>query len=314
MISNIKAVLAPMAGITGYPLRKIMIKYGAPFCYTEMISAQGLLYGDKGTKELVYSGGLMEETGLQLFGSDPVSLSEAAKKAHGLGFEAIDINMGCPVKKVVKTGAGSAILKDMEVLASIIRNVRNAVKNTFLTVKMRSGFEERDLTFLKAAKIAETEGINAIFFHPRTRSLMFGGNADHSLTKKLKQYVSIPVYASGDMFTAADSRRVLEETGADGVLFARGAIGNPLIFREFFFPEDPESSSFFRKASVLLELMEEMGAFYGKERGAMLIKPHLYNFLKGFKGSKELRCKLNSASNEKDIGKILEEALALKNP
>jgi nifR3 family TIM-barrel protein len=306
-----ESILAPMAGITGFPFRKIALKYGAEFCFTEMISAAGFLHNDRATLELLETGKDAGRTGIQLFGSVPGVLAQASKKAADKGFKVIDINMGCPVKKVVKTGAGSAILKDIKGFSLIVKSVRQAAKDSIFTIKIRSGFDESSVNFMEIGRIAELSGVDAIFFHPRTRSLMFGGNADHSLTKSLKSSISIPVYASGDIFSAADALKIKCYTGADGVMFARGAIGKPWIFSEYLSASgagekpNPPDIGMNLKIDIIAELMEEMNLFYGKERGYNLIRPHLYNFLKGFKGSKGLRLMVNNAKNEKELSDIL---------
>ena len=299
-----QCILAPMAGITGYPFRKIALKYGADFCFTEMISADGFLHNDRGTLELLKTGNDIDKTGIQLFGSNPVILAQAAKKAADNGFKVIDVNMGCPVKKVVKTGAGSAILKDVKLFSLIVKAVRQAVKDSIFTIKIRSGFDENSVNFLEVGKIAELSGVDAVFFHPRTRSLMFGGAADHSLTKKLKEEIAIPVYASGDVFTINDALRIQDFTSADGIMFARGAIGKPWVFGDYL-DANRTHLDINQKIDIITELMEEISLFYGRERGHNLIRPHLYNFLKGFKGSKGLRCMVNNAKTEKEILEIL---------
>ncbi|MDA8298874.1 MAG: tRNA dihydrouridine synthase DusB [Deltaproteobacteria bacterium] len=312
-ISLGRSILAPMAGITGYPFRKICLKYGAEFSFTEMISAEGFLRNDKKTLELLEAGSGISKTGIQLFGNSAAVLSEAAKKAFDQGFKVIDINAGCPVKKVVKTGAGSALLKDSALFADIAASVRKSVKDAFFTVKFRSGFDFNSVNFVEIGKIAEDSGINALFFHPRTRSQMFGGTADHSQTKKLKELVSIPVYASGDIFTADDALNTMSYTGADGIMFARGAAGKPWIFRDYANISDAggqgqtekKETDMTDKIDILLELNEEISSFYGETRGCNIIKPHLYNFLKGFKGSKELRASVNSAKSGKETDEIL---------
>jgi nifR3 family TIM-barrel protein len=308
-----QCILAPMAGITGFPFRKIALKCGAGFSFTEMISAAGFLHNDRGTLELLETGNDMDKTGIQLFGSAPDVLSEAAKKAADLGFKVIDINMGCPVKKVVKTGAGSAILRDAGLFSDIVKSVRKAAKDFFFTIKIRSGFDAGSVNFLEIGGIAEAAGVDAVFFHPRTRSLMFGGTADHSLTKKLKEKINIPVYASGDIFTVNDAVNIKNYTGADGIMFARGALGKPWIFAEYLNSAGAGGKnkplaldiSMKLKMDIIAELMEEMGSFYGSFRGSSLMKPHLYNFLKGFKGSKGLRLMVNNAKNQKDLSDIL---------
>ena len=299
-----RSILAPMAGITGYPFRKIALKYGADFSFTEMISAAGFLHNDRGTLELLETGSGIDKTGIQLFGSAGDILAQAAKKAADKGFRVIDVNMGCPVKKVVKTGAGSAILKDIKGFSLIVESVRSALKDSVFTIKIRSGFDENSVNFLEVGKIAELSGVDAVFFHPRTRSLMFGGAADHSLTKKLKEEIAIPVYASGDIFTVDDAVTIKDYTGVDGIMFARGAIGKPWVFGDYL-DANRRHLDINQKIDIIAELMEEISLFYGRERGYNLIRPHLYNFLKGFKGSKGLRCMVNNAKTEKEILEIL---------
>lgn len=310
LLNNERAVLAPMAGITGYPFRKIMLEYGAGFCFTEMVSAVGFIRDDEGTKELVYSGSCLDKTGIQIFGNNAAVLAEAAKKASDSGFKLIDINMGCPVKKVIKTGAGSAILKDMALYSKIVKSVRSSIKDSFFTIKIRSGFDECSINFKEIGKIAESEGVDALFFHPRTRSSMFGGKADHLLTAALKMHVAIPVYASGDIFTAGDALEIIRKTGADGIMFARGAIGNPLIFRELEGKGEESGWNCLNvKIKALISLLDEMALFYGKERGHKIIRPHIYGFIKGFKGSKALRSEVNSAKSGKEIKSILNKII-----
>ena len=293
-----------MAGITGFPFRKTALKYGADFSFTEMVSAAGFLHNDRGTLELLETGSGIDKTGIQLFGSEPCILAQAAKKAADKGFKVIDVNMGCPVKKVVKTGAGSAILKDIKGFSLIVESVRSALKDSVFTIKIRSGFDENSVNFLEVGRIAELSGVDAVFFHPRTRSLMFGGAADHSLTKKLKEEIAIPVYASGDIFTVDDAVTIKDYTGVDGIMFARGAIGKPWVFGDYL-NANRKHLDINQKIDIIAELMEEVSLFYGRERGHNLIRPHLYNFLKGFKGSKGLRCMVNNAKTEKEILEIL---------
>jgi nifR3 family TIM-barrel protein len=319
-INNIlgDCILAPMAGITGFPFRKIALKYGASFCYTEMISAIGYLHNDKSTLELTAVNDTYEKTGIQLFGFDPDIMGMAAKKAVQTGFKAIDINFGCPVKKVIKTGAGSAALKDLHNFAAIIEKVRKAVEGNILTIKIRSGFDENSKNFNETCHIAESAGVGAIFFHPRTRSQMFSGKADHNLTKLVKNSVRIPVYATGDIFTASDAINIKNTTGVDGVLFARGAIGHPWIFKEYLSKTKNKIENktgiidIDSKINIFMELIEEMNLFYGRQKGYKLLKPHLYNFLSGFNGSKALRCDVNNAKNSEEIMQIIKSIKQLQ--
>ncbi|MHB1646685.1 MAG: tRNA-dihydrouridine synthase family protein [Candidatus Acididesulfobacter diazotrophicus] len=331
-------ILAPMAGITGYPFRKIALKYGASFCFTEMISAIGYINNDKSTLELAYSGSYSANTGIQIFGSDPYIMGLAAKKATQSGFKTIDINFGCPAKKVIKTGAGSAVLKDLDKFKAIIAEVKNNIgNNNILTIKLRSGFDESSKNYLESCKIAENEGVDAIFFHPRTRSQMFSGKADHSLTTLLKKSLSIPVYATGDILDVSSAKKIKENTAADGVMFARGAIGKPWIFQDFRKYTDKKykeqksqykylnadnqkiddqyldavgqksadnkysDSDIYLNLDKIAELFEEMTVFYGEKKSANLIKPHLYNFITGFENAKLYRFEVNNARSYNDI-------------
>jgi len=335
-------ILAPMAGITGYPFRKIALKYGASFCFTEMVSAIGYVKNDKTTLELTYSGLYTTNTGIQIFGSDPHIMGLAAKKAVQSGFKAVDINFGCPAKKVIKTGAGSAALKDLDNFKAIIAEVKNNIGNdNLLTIKLRSGFDESSKNYLESCKIAENEGVDSIFFHPRTRAQMFSGKADHSLTALLKKNISIPVYATGDIFDIHSAKNIKESTAADGIMFARGSIGKPWIFQDFINYSKLRSrlnnlnnadnlKNIYNLKNIdnlnnlnnlynlnnlnnlnnedkldnldkIMELFEEMLVFYGEKRAANLIKPHLYNFLTGFDNAKIFRLKVNNARNYCDI-------------
>ncbi|MFZ3209234.1 MAG: tRNA dihydrouridine synthase DusB [Geobacteraceae bacterium] len=222
--------LAPMAGITNVPMRLLARECGASLCFTEMVSVNGLVREGEKSLELIRSPPDDRPLGIQIFGDDPQLLAEGSRMVAGYG-ELIDINMGCPVKKVVNSGAGSALLRDPAKIGEIIRSVRQAT-NLPLTIKIRTGWGAEDQGFLEIGRIAEAEGCDAITLHPRSRSQMFEGSADWSKIAALKGAIGIPVIGSGDLFTAESAVAMLRETGCDGVMFARGALGNPWIFRE----------------------------------------------------------------------------------
>jgi len=223
-------ILAPMAGITNLPFRLLAREQGASLCFTEMVSVNGLVREGRKTFELLRSVPEDRPLGIQLFGDDPQLLAEGARVVEGHG-NLIDINMGCPVKKVVGTGAGSALLREPARVRAIIRETRRATRLP-LTVKIRSGWVCDEANFLEIARIAEDEGCDAITLHPRSRSQMFEGHADWRKIAEMKQSVKIPVIGSGDLFTASDVTAMLAETGCDGVMVARGALGNPWIFSQ----------------------------------------------------------------------------------
>ncbi|HEU0265702.1 MAG TPA: tRNA dihydrouridine synthase DusB, partial [Geobacterales bacterium] len=222
--------LAPMAGITNMTMRLLAREQGASLCFTEMVSVNGLVREGQKSFDLLRSIPADRPLGIQLFGDDPKLLAEGARHAAPYG-DLIDINMGCPVRKVVGTGAGSALLRDTHRIAQIIGSVRRATTLP-LTVKIRSGWHAGDDTYREVARIAEQEGCDAITLHPRSRAQMFEGKSDWCQITEIKESVSIPVIGSGDLFTAADILRMLQETGCDAVMVARGALGNPWIFRQ----------------------------------------------------------------------------------
>lgn len=239
MIKNLKIgsltlptnlILAPMAGITNLPMRILSRVQGASLCFTEMVSVNGLVREGKKSFDLVRSTPEDRPLGIQIFGDDPAIMGDGARLVEPYG-ELIDINMGCPVRKVISSGAGSALLREPERIRAIIREVRRATRLP-LTIKIRAGWTAEEENFLEIGRIAEEEGCDAITLHPRSRAQMFEGRADRAKIAALKRAISIPVIASGDMFTAADIASTLAETGCDGVMVARGALGNPWIFRE----------------------------------------------------------------------------------
>ncbi|MBI1921636.1 MAG: tRNA dihydrouridine synthase DusB [Geobacter sp.] len=223
-------ILAPMAGVTNLPMRIISREQGASLCFTEMVSVNGLVREGKKSFDLVRSTLEDRPLGIQIFGDDPIVMAEGARLVEPYG-DLIDINMGCPVRKVISSGAGSALLREPDRIRAILREVRRATRLP-LTIKIRAGWSAEEENYLEIGRIAEEEGCDAITLHPRSRAQMFDGQADRSKIAALKRALTIPVIASGDMFTAADIASTLAETGCDGVMVARGALGNPWIFRE----------------------------------------------------------------------------------
>jgi len=287
--------LAPMAGITNLPMRLVARACGASLTFTEMVSVNGLTREGRKSFELLKTLPADRPIGMQLFGDEAEMLAEAARLVEGYG-ELIDINMGCPVRKVVGTGAGSALLKDPPKVAQIIRAVRRATSLPF-TVKIRTGWGAGDDTFLEIGRIAQEEGCDAVTLHPRSRSQMFDGKADWSRIAQLKQSLKIPVIGSGDLFTARDVTRMLEETGCDAVMIARGAMGNPWIFREALEllegkeAQEPSVEERYAVARRHLELFTELEG----ERVALLeMRKHLSWYSKGVPGAAQFRAAVNA--------------------
>lgn len=295
-------VLAPLAGITNLPFRIICRRMGAALAFTEMVSVNGLVRSGSNTLALLRSTPEDHPLGIQLFGDTPEDLAEAARRVEGNG-ELLDINMGCPVRKVVGTGAGSALLREPLKVAAIIRAVRAATPLP-LSVKIRSGWHCGDDSYLQIARIAQSEGCDAITLHPRSRSQMFSGHADWNQLKELKAELSIPVIGSGDLFTPRDCRRMLAETGCDGIMVARGALGAPWIFRQI--RELGERGSYTditnaERADAIRRHLELYLQIFGEVIASREMKKHIGWYAKGFPGAADIRRDANNARSTADI-------------
>ena len=295
-------LLAPLAGITNLPFRIICRRMGAALAFTEMVSVNGLIRDGANTLALLKSSSEDRPLGIQLFGDSPNDLAEAAKRVNSYG-DMLDINMGCPVRKVVGTGAGSALLREPLKVAAIIRAVRNATTLP-LTIKIRSGWNCGDDNYREIALIAEAEGCNAITLHPRSRSQMFAGSSNWNHLTELKTLLGIPVIGSGDLFTARDCHRMLTETGCDGVMIARGALGAPWIFRQVSDLVERGTASPVtnaERAEVIRLHLELYMAEFGEPIATREMKKHIGWYAKGFAGASDIRRDANSARSTADI-------------
>ena len=284
-------MLAPLSGLTNSPFRRIAKEHGCSLVWTEMVNASGLLQGGDRTLRLLKHTSQEKPLAVQLFGTDPALLAEAALAAEESGADLIDLNMGCPAKKVVRTGAGCALMRDLSLVRKIIRNVRHALSIP-LTIKIRSGWDNHHLTFLEVGKIAQQEGVDAIIFHPRTRDQGFQSVANWSFIRKLKSTLSIPVIGNGDVRVWEDYWRIQSETGCEGVMIGRGALGNPWIFSQILASREGESPASPAAAEIFHMIkrhLQESINWFGAPIGVKLFRGHLAAYTRGFPHSTKVR-------------------------
>lgn len=276
-------ILAPLAGYSDLPFRLLCKRYGAGYCVSEMISCHGVTYGQEKTSNMLLSTAEERPASFQLFGADPDIMADAAVIITALSPDMIDINMGCPVKKVTKRGAGAALMSTPELARQIIEKV---ISKTVIpvTVKIRSGPNSTLINAVSFAQMAEQAGVAAITVHGRTWAQGFTGLADRNIIKDVKQSVSIPVIGNGDILSHSDGLSMLSETKCDGVMVGRGALGNPWVFSKDGRPDNPEA--ILQGARQHLELIEQ---FLPVERILGYVKNHISRYFKGLPGSSKMR-------------------------
>lgn len=297
-------ILAPMAGVTDLPFRVLCKEQGAGLLCMEMVSAKAIYYGSKNTEELMKISPAEMPVSLQLFGSDADIMADMAKKIEEKPFAVLDINMGCPVPKVVNNGEGSALMKNPKLAEEIITKMVKAVKKP-VTVKIRKGFDEAHLKAVEMAKIAEASGAAAVAVHGRTREQYYAGKADWDCIRAVKEAVKIPVIGNGDVTDALSAERLLKETGCDGVMVGRAAQGNPFIFREIteyletgVIPPKPTPAEV--RATIERHArmqMEEKGEYTGVRE----MRKHLSWYTVGYPNSAKYRQMINSMETMEEL-------------
>jgi len=291
-------LLAPMAGVTDRPFRQLCRELGAGMAVSEMISADASLWGSHKTLHRLDHAGEAAPIVVQILGADPDRLARAAQLNVDLGAQIIDINMGCPAKKVCRVAAGSALLRDEPLVAKILERVVGAVAVP-VTLKIRTGWDPQHRNGVRIARLAEAAGIQALAVHGRTRACRFSGEVEYQSIRKIKQAVDIPVIANGDIGTPERAREVLEWTGADGLMIGRAAQGRPWIFREV--------EHFLRTGErlpapdidwierLLLRHLQQLYGFYGEYRGLRIARKHIAWYSRSFRGSAQFRQQINKA-------------------
>lgn len=302
--------LAPMAGITDLPFRLICRRLGCGMTVSEMVSAKGLLYKNVKTTEMLRIDDGERPTAIQLFGSVPAELAEAARIVEASGADMIDFNMGCPVPKIVNNGEGSALMKNPRLAHDILAAMVKAVKIP-VTVKFRAGWDDANRNAVEIARAVEAAGVSAVAVHGRTRQQFYEGKADWSIIADVKQAVKVPVFGNGDIFTVADGLRMLEQTGCDGLMIGRGADGNPWLFTALAaalrgepLPQPPSLKERLAQAAEHLEMLI---AYKNEVVAVKEMRRHISAYLKGMPHAAEFRGRFHKVDTQEQFSELLAE-------
>ena len=305
-------ILGPMAGVADMAFRELCVEFGAGFTVGEMVSAKGFTMGDRKSAELLTLSDKERPSAIQLFGTSPATMAQAAQRSLAFEPDAIDINMGCPAPKVANTGAGSALMKDLPLAKEIINAVVKAI-NIPVTVKFRTGWDAEHINAVELAKICEGEGAAAITVHGRTRQQMYAFPIDYETVAKVKQSVSIPVIGNGGIRDVQSAMTMLTETGCDAIMVAQGALGKPWLFRQIaayandgiFLPDPPLEE----QMEIMLTHIQKIVAYKGEKIGMREARKHAAWYLKGVRGAAAYRRKCGELNAITDLETLAQEVI-----
>jgi tRNA-dihydrouridine synthase B len=302
--------LAPLAGVTDLPFRYLCKEMGAGLTYTEMVSAKGLYYGKGNSSNMLTLSNIERPGAVQIFGNDPLIMARVCENLNEReDISLIDINMGCPVPKIVRNGEGAALMKSPDLAAKIVKEIKRASVKA-VTAKFRKGFHELNINAVDFAKTLEEAGCDGITVHGRTREQMYEGKADWDIIKKVKEAVSIPVIGNGDVFTPQDVFKLMDYTNCDGIMIARGALGNPWIFREandYIKGNDIKYPDINEKIELVIRHIKMVIEYKGEETAVKEMRKHIGWYLKGLRNSSEVKAKINEENKSENVIYLLED-------
>lgn len=306
------AALAPMAGVADCAFRELCTSFGASYTVTEMVSSKGIAYNSKRSAELMELSPLERPSGIQIFGSDPSTMADAAKFAMQFKPDFIDINMGCPAPKISGNGAGASLMKNPMLCGEIVKEVVSAV-DIPVTVKMRKGWDDDSVNCIEVAQIAEENGASAVAVHGRTRQQYYKPPVDWDIIREVKSRLSIPVIGNGDVTSGEKAKRLYEHTGCDMIMVGRGALGNPWLFNEInqyiktgVVPKKPTPEE---KLDVMIKQIERMCQLKGEFLGIRQSRKHIVWYLKGFRGAASLRNEAGHISSLEELHILAKKVL-----